>query len=485
MSAQVVRLARGTLTYGLGALLNRMLAFLLLPLFTRLLTPQDYGVSAVIGTLLVALSGVFSLGTGNSMGVLYFETRDHSARPTVVWTNVVLLAANSVLLCAVGMALARPLSELLFRTSAYAEFIRMALMTTGLLTISDPFYAYLRMEEKARNVVILSVLDAALTMAFSVFFVAVLGRGLRGIFESSLLVKALMFLILLGAVGRRLRLRLDLRLVMPLVRIGFPSTFGLGAFLVVDYADRLMLQQMTSTEVVGVYSIGYNFGMVMLLGVGAFGSAWPPYFMSFIGRREDAQVAFGKVLKYYLVGFGTLSLMFFAAARPVVSLMTALPFHAAYSVVGLVALAYMFKGCYLILLPGIYFEKKLYLQALIEWLAAILNILLNLALIPRLGKDGAALATCLAYLSLPISAYFVGRRYLAVHYEWPKLGALTGGLAVAALALAWINAAAPSVTQVGLSLLALLGFGLFLGMAVLGQGERQKGMSLISAALKS
>jgi O-antigen/teichoic acid export membrane protein len=485
MSAQVARLARGTLVYGLGALLNRTLAFLLLPLFTRLLTPEDYGVSAVIGTVLVALGGVFSLGTGNSMGLLYFETRDPSARPTVVWTTVVLLAANAIVLCPVGIALAAPLSELLFHTPVYTDFIRMAIMTTALLTVSDPFFAYLRMEEKAGKVVILSALDAGLTAGFSIYFVAILGRGLRGMFESSLLVKALMFLIVLGAIGWRLRPRVDLGLVAPLVRIGCPSIFGLGAFLVVDYIDRLILQQMTSIEVVGVYSVGYNFGMIMLLGVGAFGIAWPPYFMSFIGRREDAQVAFGKVLKYYLAVFGTLSMVFFAAARPVLALMTAGPFHPAYSVVGLVALAYMFKGCYLILLPGIYFEKKLYLQTLIEWAAALLNILLNLALIPRLGMDGAALATCLAYASLPICAYFAGRRYLAVHYEWSRLGALGGGLGVAALALAWISAPPPSLTQLGLSLLALLGFGLFLTLAVLGQGERQKGIRLLSTALRS
>lgn len=481
----MVRLAKGTLTYGLGALLNRMLAFLLLPLFTRLLTPQDYGVSAVITTLLIALSGVFSLGTGNSVGILYFETRDHSARPTVIWTNLVLLGANSTLLCTVGVALAAPLSRLLFHTPAYDDFIRMALLTMGLLTVSEPLYAYLRMEEKARTVVALSVLETALTLASSVYLVAVLKHGLRGIFESSLLVKALMFAVVLGVVGSRLRPRLNFKLVPPLVRVGFPSIFGLSAFFVVDYVDRLMLQQMTSSETVGVYSVGYSFGMVMLLGVGAFGSAWPPYFMSFIGKREEAQVVFGKVLKYYLAGFGALTLIFFAAARPVVSIMTAPPFHAAYSVVGLVALAYMLKGCYLILLPGIYFERKLHLQALIEWLAAILNILLNLALIPRLGQDGAAWATCLAYSSLPISAYFLARRYLPVQYEWRQLAALAGGLVATAMVLSWISAAAPSPAQVGLSVLSLVGFGFFLVVAVLGDAERQQGMRLISAALRS
>ena len=87
------------------------------------------------------------------------------------------------------------------------------------------------------------------------------------------------------------------------------------------------------------------------------------------------------------------------------SLTTAPEFHYAWIVVGLVALGYMIKGCYLIFLPGIYFAKKLGLQSILEWIAAVLNIVLNISLIPPFGILGAAFATFLSYLSLPILAW--------------------------------------------------------------------------------
>lgn len=485
MSIQISRLVKDTVTYSLGALLNRMLMFLLLPLFTRLLTPNDYGVNAVIGTLLVGLSGFFGLGTGTSLGVLYFELREESARSTVIWTSVIFLTAHSLVLCGVAAVFATPLSQMFFQSPEYSDLIRMGLVTTGLLTASEPFFAFLRMEKKARLVVALSVVETVLGLALSVYLVAVMHRGLRGIFESALLVKGLMFVIALAVIGRRLPIRLDLKLVARLVRIGFPSVLGTGAFFVVDYLDRVMLQQMTSTGTVGVYSVGYNFGMVMLLAVSGFGSAWPPYFLSFIDRREEAQAIFGRVLKYYLAGFGSLALVFFAAARPVVMLMTAPPFHGAYTVVGVVAIAYMLKGCYLILLPGVYFEKKLHLQATIEWLAAVLNIGLNLALIPALGMEGAAYATCLSYASLPVAAYFVSRRYLVVQYEWRQLLALVAGLTVSGFVLSWISTVTSSAAQLGLSVLSLILFGVFVVAAVLGKSERQMGLRLLAATRRS
>jgi O-antigen/teichoic acid export membrane protein len=484
MSAQMLRLAKGAMTYGVGAVLSRALGLLLLPLFTRLLTPRDYGIAAVIGTVLAGASGLLSLGTGNSLGVLYFEARNDATRPAVIWTNVALLSANCLVLCGVGALWAGSLSWWLFRTLAYADLIRIALATAALATIVEPLYAQLRMEEKARAVVVLSVVETILSLGLSIYLVAVLHRGIRGLFESTLLAKALMFVLMFGLAGRRLCPRFDLHLIAPLVRIGVPSIFGATAFFVVDYCDRLMLQGMTSTETVGLYAVGYNFGMIMLLFVGGFGSAWPPYFLSFIDRQEDARAIFGKVFTYYLAAFGGLALVFFAAARPVVALLTAPAFHAAYSVVGLVAMAYMLKGCYLILLPGVYFKKKLYLQTVIEWAAAFLNIALNLALIPSFGKDGAAWATLLSYVSLPVSAYFISRRYLSVRYEWRPLGALLGGLLVTALALLAVSAGPLSAAHLALAAALLIAFAVFVVRIVLGESEREFGAKLLGAALR-
>jgi O-antigen/teichoic acid export membrane protein len=89
----------------------------------------------------------------------------------------------------------------------------------------------------------------------------------------------------------------------------------------------------------------------------------------------------------------------------------------------------MLKGCYLILLPGIYFAKKLILQSMIEWIAAMLNLGLNLWLIPFYGILGAAIATFLSYLSLPVLAWLIARTYLKVDYEWSRL-ALGSALAI-------------------------------------------------------
>jgi len=421
LKAALARLAKGSLIYGIGGMLQRFMGLLLLPFFTRALTPQDYGVVALVSLIGVAMSGLFTLGTGNSMGVLYFREMDITKRPTIIWSNILLLTVNGVFWYTLVFVSAPMLSTLMFQSDRYADLIRLALLGSVFSTIADPWLAYLRMEEKASRYVVITLISSLLSIVLSIWLVLVQGLGVQGAILAGTLAQGIMLLVNWLMIGRQLLFHIDATLFLPLVRIGFPSIFGLFAFLLIDYADRQMIERLVSLDALGVYSVGYSFAMVMSIAMGAFATAWPPYFMSYLNKLDEARIVFSRVLTYYLMGFGSLIVLFFFAAKPVVLLMTAPTFHEAHLVVGLVAAAYMLKGCYMIVLPGIYFAEKLHKQSAVEWIAAIINIGLNLWLIPHLGIVGAALATFISYLSLPIFAWLVARHYLAVDYEWQRL----------------------------------------------------------------
>lgn len=113
--------------------------------------------------------------------------------------------------------------------------------------------------------------------------------------------------------------------------------------------------------------------------------------------------------------------------------------HQAWSVVGLVAAGYALKVCYLIVLPGIYFEDKLHLQSTIECAEGVINIGLNLLLIPLYGFLGVTFATFVSYLSLPILAWFVARLYLSVDYDWLRLTRLVIILGITCILIFFIS----------------------------------------------
>jgi O-antigen/teichoic acid export membrane protein len=423
------RLGKNSFIYGIGGAFNRFIGLFLLPFFTRALSPKDYGVVALLSLIAVVMSGVLSLGTANSMGLLYYKEKDITKRPTIIWSNFTLMVGNGIFWYSIVWLFAPTVSILMFQTSEYDNLIRLAFLASVLRMVVDPWLAFLRMEEKAKQYLFLTVGGAILTTALSALFVLILHLGVVGLLLAGTMGSAIMVGVVWLFVGCKLNFHVDPKLFLPLVRIGFPSIFGLFAFLVIDYADRQMIERMLSLTDLGVYSVGYSFGMVMIIATSAFGTAWPPFFMSYIKKPDEARQVFGRVLTYYVMGCGSLGVLFFFVAKPVLAIMTAPLFHDAWVVVGLVAAGYMLKGCYLILLPGIYFAKKLILQSMIEWIAAMLNLGLNLWLIPFYGILGAAIATFLSYLSLPVLAWLIARTYLKVDYEWSRL-ALGSALAI-------------------------------------------------------
>ena len=308
-------------------------------------------------------------------------------------------------------------SSILFQSDSYSNIIRVSLIGLALSTISEPLLGYLRMEEKISQYVVITLVSSVFSIGISIWFVLIQGLGVNGFVMAGTLAQGFMLIFVWVVVGRKLHFQIEKNLLLPLIKIGFPSIFGLFAFLIIDYADRQMIQRMINLNALGVYSIGYSFGMVMSVVVGAFASAWPPFFMSYINKPQEARILFAKVLNFYLIFFGLFVVLFFFAAKPLLVLMTASDFHDAHLVVGLVAAGFMMKGCYLIFLPGIYFSGKVYKQPLVEWTAAFVNIGLNFYFIPLWGIAGAALATFLSYLTLAVVCWLTAKKYLAVDYD--------------------------------------------------------------------
>lgn len=448
-------------------------------MLTRYFTPDDYGVIALITVFGALISSLYSLGAGNSLGLCYHEAPEPEERSRVVWTSSAFLLVNSLVLTAVGFLLAEQISFLLLGSRDYAYLVRLSLLTLTVNTATMPFQGYLQLAERAKTYVALSTISSLTTMLLTITEVVYFGRGLSGMFEATLFGA---IVLLVGAVLTslpRLKFGFNLHWIWPLVKIGFPSTFGIGAFFLIDWSDRIMIERMVGLKQVGTYAVGYSFGMVISLAVASFGNAWPPYFISFLHRREEAVVLFGKVMKYYIILYGSLTLLFFLTARPVITVMTTPPFHPAFSVVGLVALAYMFKGCYLIMLPALTFEKKLYLQTGIEWAAALINVGLNFLLIPIFNKDGAAISTAIAYLCLPVFAHLIGRRYLPVRYDWPGI-ARFGAAFIALAALSYFPLPGAPISGFAVALLAFVLCGLYVLYVTLSSSERAAVFGLLT-----
>jgi O-antigen/teichoic acid export membrane protein len=439
MAAQGRRLIGATMVYGLGEALNRFANLLLLPLFTAYLSPADYGVIALLAFIPFLARPIFSLGLDTAVGIAYFERPDEAHRSAVIWSALAVLAASVGLLLLTGLPGAGVLSRVMLRTGELAQLVSLAVLSSASSILVQPFMQRLQFQGRARLYVLLSAVSTLSGIGLAVLLVVGSGRGVRGWVEADLAGKALTLALFALPVIVSARPRFDRAVAGHLVRLGLPMVPSFAFVFVLQQGNKYILQLLSGLAVLGVYNVGFNLGMAALgMPVAAFQRAWMPHFMAYIDRREEARTAFGRIMTWYVFGFGTLSLLAFIVARPLVMLMTQPGFHGAYQSLGLAAAAQFIFGAFLVLLPGPYFARDVKALAVTQAAAALVAIAVSALLILRLGLLGAGLGLVAGAAAQALLQVRRNRRkgYLAVDYDGPAMLRFAGlYLIVAALML--------------------------------------------------
>lgn len=439
MNGVIRRLAGASLVYGFGGMASRMISFLLLPLFTSYLAPVDYGVIAMLSIMVNLLLGPVTLGTGNSMGICFHEAKTSDERSTVVWSTSITIAISASIWVSIGIMFSAPISNLLLGSPEHATAVSLAFGQLAASALVVPLLGRWRLEERAKTFIVATLLFTIVAASANVYAVVVLRRGLLGMLWSTFIVQCMYCVILYFVAWLSYRPSLSRETMRRVVAIGWPSIFGVGAFFLLDFGGRLALSRLENLDALGVYSVGLTLGMGMaIFAEGAFGAAWPAFFLSYQNKTEEASQVFGRVLQIYLVLFLTLAVAFFLLAKPLVTLMAAEPFHGASQVVGLIALCSVVKGAYLIFLPGLYYHRKLHIQTSLEWLGALVGLGACLSLVPIAGMFGAALGTLCGYLVLAVATAIVTRKYLRVDVSMGFLGSLLA-MFVSMAALSYVD----------------------------------------------
>jgi len=438
---QLVRLSKNMLIYGVGGFLNRFIGFLLLPVFTSYLTPVDYGISSILSWVAFILTPVFSLGLGAAIAPCYFEDNSFERKRNTLWTAFTLLMISSSGLAIMGAVFAETFSLLALKTSEYHELILLSLLSTCLSILSTPWTLYLQFEERAKLFVTITMLVTLGSIGSSLILVVVFGRGIRGWVEAGLIGQVInLVLVLLPAVVK-MGVRFNFSLSKDLLKLSVPLIPSFAFLFLLQHGNRYIIQWFDGLDTLGIYTLGFNFGLVMSLAVSAFQAAWLPFFMSFVDKHEEAAFVFGRVLTYYVLAFGALTTVFFVFAKPIVILFTQPAFHEGYKVVGLSASSQFFAGVFYILLPGLYFAKEVAYVSLIQGVASVIAMGLNFLLIPSFGLSGAGICVALGFLVMILLTHLWNfnrrARYLSIKYEWMRVGVLGLVYSVYAVLMLW------------------------------------------------
>lgn len=434
--------------------LARAVSLLLALVYTRYLTRADFGVFAIASTITLLLTPVLGLSISAGLSRLWFEAADEDERRR-------LYASVLAFLLVVPTGLVAALEVLgdvglldVFRYTPYDPYLRYAVLTAYCSVFVDLAVSIFIVRRRPGVVLALTCAQAALILVASLLLVVTMHEGLLGALRALLVATAVMALVSIALVARMARgvSGLSRGLVRLCLLFGVPLIPAALSQWLLQVSDRPILSHFVSAGTVGEYYVGYSIGAIAGLAVHGTSRALSPVVTRALKEDEHERVARIGTYSFALLVFVCAVVALFG--RDVLTLVIGSGFGEAPAVVPVVAFAHVAFAAYVIVTQGIWFGMRTRLVPVLTFAAAVVNIGLNLVLIPRYGMLAAAWDTAAGFGALALFHGILAHRVYPISWEfgrWLKIGVA----AAAAYAVASVAGTTPSFARLGAELAGL------------------------------
>lgn len=391
-------LLRAVTVYGTSNALNKAIPFLLIPVFTRYLTPRDYGLISMFGVILSIMTVVSGLGSSNAITLKYFQ-RDRIDLAAYVGNCLMLMVFSTAVMALLLMAVPGLFSGFTDLPAIWAWF---ALAVSASNFVISSLLNLWQSSVRPYQYGLLQLFQTTINIALSLWLIIVLDMGWKGRIHAQWIVSfgfAVIAFFLLRREGW-LRWEYNGEYIRNALKIGVPLLpHALGGFII-DTTDRILITNMIGVEDTGIYTVGSQVGMVILFLTGSFNMAWVPWLF---GKLKDADAAWKRKVVLATYGYFVLllglSLLLSALAPWIFRYLVGESFSAGSVYVYWIALGYAFNGMYMMVTNYVFYVERTYLIAWSTLFSSLVNIVASYALILRHGAIGAAQGAVIAHLS--------------------------------------------------------------------------------------
>ncbi len=428
VGTNIKKMASNTLVYGLGNIFNRAITFLLLPLYTNVMTPNEFGALNLIYPFLALMNVVYMYGMDAAFMRFFIPEKDKQRRQEIFSVVYLSILATTAVITAVLFLSKAPLSGLLLGDDPATSVFALAFVILMLDGLSFMPVLYYRSIQKPIRYVSIIFAEVLINLSLNVLLVGFWGWGLKGVLVANISSSLIKLVFASPSIFQNLKVSWNTHLWKDLLKFGLPTVPAVLFAMVVALGDRFLIKYFFDQATVGVYSAGYKIGMIMALMVTAFRFAWHPFFLSISGQ-ENAKETFARILTLFLIVGSFMFLLVSLLAPPVLTMefygkaIITPGFADGLRILPYILIAYLFQGVYVNLVVGMYVKKKTYLAPIFTGTGMIINLSTNLLLMGVLGFDfvSAGIAAVVSSLGQSWLLYTASKRFYPIPYETGKL----------------------------------------------------------------
>ncbi len=410
-SANIKEFAKGSSILVASNIALKAIQFFLLPLYTEYLSPAELGISDTITSFTSFLFPLLVMAFDSAFSAYFYE-EDGKEYTNRVFNTVfffLLIQGFIPIIMAFGSGI---ISQVLFGTSDYSVGIILALLSVSTNLWYLSFALLTRMENRMRTFALINVFSSTTMILLNILFVSILKWGYMALLASSCIVNGLQIVLYLITCKVTIsRNYIDRPLFKKMFKYAVPLIPMTVSTWILNMSDRYMLLYFSGEAEVGIYGIGSRFITVLSVVISGISTAYTSFaFKSH--RDEDAKEMFSDVVNIlfvFLAGICTTVALF---GKEIIYIMTSSEYHSSYLLLPSMMFSQLAYALYTFTGYGIAFKKKPKYYFYSVTAGALLNVILNVFLLPEMGAVGAALTTLIGtVLMLGISYYFSNKLY--------------------------------------------------------------------------
>ncbi len=411
-SGSIRELFGHSIIYGIGLFLKKAIGFFLIPLYTHQFTNSQYGELAIIYLYSSAIALFFSLGLNDAFLKQFTEK---GADEKEVFSRFFFFRLLYSCLSLTFLLISSSWIAKLLISPGDGYLIQLATLTIWVEFLVQPGLLTLRIKNRSAKFVMVNTIRFVLNLGLNILFVLYFKMGVGGVLLGNLGSGLFLFALLCPELHRFTTLKINWSPIKNLLKYGLPLLpLSFVTWIGLDLADRWIIKWMVGLGEAGVYTLGYQFGTVMGIVVHGFRISWIPFFFNNPEKKKTFANLTVIFIRLSLILWGILS--FFTPE--IFHLMVGKEYYRAMTIVPVIAFSYILFGLEEIFTAGFFIKSRTALLFPIALFSLIINIVLNILLIPHLGIMGAAIATFFSYLLFALISYLVAEKFFPVNYDF-------------------------------------------------------------------
>jgi O-antigen/teichoic acid export membrane protein len=391
--------------------------FISFPILTRIISVSDYGILGLVTTTILIATAIGKFGFVGSIIRFYAEFKSNK-RLGIFYSTMFIGSVG----CAAAIAIVFYAFCEFFKGKIFGQehvgLVPIVSILIFIICTSDILTSFLRAAQRTKLYNLVAILRRYGSLFVGIFFILFVVKGLYGFYFGQALASAvvLSFLIYISAKGKSVfDLGFSSKIFRTSIKFGFPLIWAELGYLVLNYVDRYLVQIYLGSIPLGIYVAGYNLATyVTEIIMYPINHAMGPIYMDILVNRgeEKTKEFMEKVFRYFLLIMFAVVFGFIDTGKDLIIFLATDKYLQAGSILPYVVIGQFIYACSTLLNNGLYIRSKTYIVTYVMFVACLVNICLNMILIPRFGIVGAAQATLISCIFFTITiTYFAFKEF--------------------------------------------------------------------------